>query len=60
MKPEFSRRIAWVIQFLKTDPRQQGTFIRLVETANDFSELPTELQDLILAVEEKVGTNPNL
>jgi hypothetical protein len=60
VKPELSRRIAWVTQLLKMTPKQQTQLVVVAEAAKDFENLPTEIQDLILAVEKKVGANPNL
>jgi hypothetical protein len=61
MNPDLSRRIAWAAQWMPgMDITTRIKFYKLIEGAQEFSDLPAEMQALIVDIESQFGTNPNL
>lgn len=58
MNPELSRRGAWVLSHAKLELSRQLEFVKAVDTAATFDELPEWIRTTIKQTEKKFGTNP--
>jgi ParB-like chromosome segregation protein Spo0J len=58
MNPELSRRGAWVLSHAKLELSRQLEFVKAVDKAATFDELPEWMRTIIKQTEKKFGTNP--